>query len=119
MRYNDLKPEEKKAIDEVMRVFKIQELVHHDKIRMGEAIKTYVDACGQNGSAFVHLAYEKATEENPLARINPPLWLLCSFLATLCRTALRKFGYNNIQDPWEFIELAQDAIQVADSRARA
>jgi len=114
MKYNSLRPEEKEAVDNVMRIFKIGQLIHLDKVQIGEAVARYVDAAGQDGKAFVHHVYEEST--NPLTKTNPPLWLLCSFLTTTLRAALRKFG--RIEDQSEFFELAQDAIEIAADQLR-
>jgi|TARA_B100000315_G_C14359492_1_gene487780 hypothetical protein len=111
MKFSSLDVEAKEAINELLNVFNVNQLVHLNKIEMGNKISEYVDAIGQNGQEYVHFVYTQSIQTNPIAAINPPLWLLCSFLSNLMKTALKKHGYAHVDDKWEYIELAQDVVE--------
>jgi hypothetical protein len=120
MKYADLTPTQQREIVEIIDVFRVDEMVYLNKMEMGQAISARVNATGQDGEAFVHHVYSVSVNENPLAAMNPPLWLLCSFLSTLCRTVLRKHGYNATNtEPDEFLELAQDLVDMAEQKAES
>ena len=101
------------SIDEVVKLFRISELVDLDKAEMGNRISELVDLTGQDGQQFVHHVYTSSVETNPIAEMHPEQWLLCSFLATTFKGVLRKSGYDEIDsfDRDELIELSLDIIE--------
>jgi len=110
MKLSSLNTEAKKSIQEIINIFEVDELIYLDKVEMGNQITARVDALGQNGREYVHYVYTQSTKTNPLATMNPPVWLLCSFLSNLIKSSLKKHGYAHIDDKWEYIELAQDVV---------
>lgn len=115
MKYKDLSLDARNSIDELIEVFGIKKLLYLDKIQMGENIAKLIDMTGQDGKGFVNFVYEYSVKENPAAILYPPeLWLLTSFLSTLCKSCLRNHGYGSISDPYQFHELARDIVELLD-----
>ena len=123
MKLTELNPSQRKAVLEVIEVFNIDEIVYYNKLAMGEAIKIRTNAIGQDGNEFVDYVYNVSVKENPVAALKPELWLLCSFISTMCKIALKSHGIPNPNDEqYDFLELSLDlfneAVAIADSKKR-
>ena len=118
MKLSDLNDEQREAVLEFIRVFSIDEIVHYNKLAMGEAIKLRTNAIGQNGEEFVNHVYNVSIHNNPIAEAKPEFWLLCSFISTMCKTVLKKHGIPNPNDGnYDFLELAVDLVSEAEKFA--
>lgn len=112
MKYDDLSFEAKMVIMQIYIGVDLPSLVNLNKDEMGKAIAQLVNLIGQNGDEYVHFVYNTSVKILPEAILDPPLWLLTSFVMNSVRSNIRKFGYSDEnEEGWR--ELAADIIELA------
>jgi hypothetical protein len=115
MKYFELNIDEKEAVEDIIRIFKIEYLLTLGKKELGNNVCDLLNHMGYDGNKFVHHFYDISPERgnNPLSEINPKLYMLCSFIALLSKTSLRHHG-RDMNDGDGFFELAIDLVELVE-----